>query len=204
MRACGQHAALARSVVGDGLPRPVCFPSTRQRRLTLGGRNDGDVAGLAADVVDDGALHDRHDKVRALAAHLVRHTLKLVEEDGAAPTLNCCGGEKGGSVVSCAWRGTGKGKPAASGGPRERGGGSSGGLRCTAWLEARAVPDSGVEGEKRGRPSCGRRGKAKKRQPRLISFLRQARAPRVYRASNKTPEAAHGRAERPRKAKEEH
>lgn len=66
---------------------PSCGPSAPF--LTFRRRNDGDVARLAADVVDDGALHHGHNKVRAFAPDLVGNTLKLVEEHRAAATLDC-------------------------------------------------------------------------------------------------------------------
>ena len=55
----------------------------------LAWRGDRDVAGLAAHVVDDGALNDGDHEVCSLLSHNLRHTTELVEDDSAMATVDC-------------------------------------------------------------------------------------------------------------------
>ena len=64
------------------------IPCTTQPTLRSG--DDGDVAGLGADVVEDGALNHRDDKVRALSLHIAQHTIvQQIEDNSSVPGLNC-------------------------------------------------------------------------------------------------------------------
>ena len=64
------------------------MPCTSQPTLRSG--DDGDVAGLGADVVEDGALNHRDDKVRALSFHIAQHTImQQIEDNSSVPGLNC-------------------------------------------------------------------------------------------------------------------
>lgn len=56
---------------------------------TFAGRCDGDVAGLAAHIVDDGPLNHGNDEMCAFRADNLRHTAELIKDNGTVPTINC-------------------------------------------------------------------------------------------------------------------